>query len=419
VKEVPKRDMRVAVDVGTSKISCLIGEYREDLGMEILGRGTAPSHGIKKGAITDVDECAKSIELAVIEAENSAGVRVNSVTAGVSGEYIITGNGRGKVRVGGRNYEISRQDVNRVIATARNGQQEGTRILHVVPRIYSIDGHEGVKNPEGMIGRALEVDAYVIAGKENHLQNIYQAFTRSGLELNSDNYVFSSLGAARAVVTESEKNLGVVLIDIGAGTTKITVYKHGALVHSRVLPLGGDLITYDIAMFYKIPLSEAESLKITDGSACPDLLTSEEEEEEVEAVSFSESQSIVMVQKQMLAKIIEARLMDIFEAIRKDLHKLSTKGIYVAGVIFTGGTAKTKHIQYLAQRILNLPAKIGKPANVPGLGEWEGNPEFASVVGTLHLAGENSMKELAGVSSGKSKAGIAFRKLYQWLQDVF
>lgn len=416
---MPRFNSIAAIDAGTSKISCLIGECNENNEIEVIGKGQSPSHGIKKGAVTDIEECARAIEIAVIEAENAAGVRVSSAVAGVSGEYIFTGTSKGKVDVTGKNNEITKADLKRVIDSAGEGKLGvEKKILHVIPRCYFINGHDGVKNPVGMFGQNLEVDAYLIAGENTSLQNLTRSFTRTGLELESGGYVFSSLASARAVLDDSDKSLGIVMVDMGAGTTKIAVYKGGVLIHCRVLPLGGDNLTYDIAMTFKIPLSEAESLKTAKGSACPELLTPEEGEEEVPAMSFSESES-VSIQRKMLSQIIEARLMDIFEGIRKELQRLHGMGVCIAGAVLTGGCAKLKHINYLAQRILDIPAKIGKPTGVTGLGKWEGNPEFASVVGTLQYAAERrSLRAVALPPPPKGVAG-AFKKVLSLLGDVF
>jgi cell division protein FtsA len=415
-----KNNVIAAVDVGTSKISCLIGEINGDESIEILGKGAIPSHGIKKGAIADIQESAKAIELAVIEAENATGIpgiRVNSVFAGVSGEFISSSAIKGKIDITGKNFEITPADVKKVISTASSAKVgEQHRALHVIPRGYFIDGHNGIKNPVGMVGKQLEVDAYLIAGENTFLENITRTFNRSGLELETSDYFYSSLASAHAVVDESEKNLGIVLIDIGAGTTKVNIYKSGVLLHSWVMPLGGDNITYDIAMTFKIPLSEAESLKITKGSASPELLTAQEEEEEVEAISFSESES-VNIQRRMLSEIIEARLMDIFEGIHRDLLRLNNMGICIAGAVLTGGCAKLRHINHISQRVLEIPTKIGRTANMAGLGTWAGNPEFASVIGILQMAADKRSQ-----AEEKARPGTLWgflNKIYQWLLGVF
>ncbi len=259
------------------------------------------------------------------------------------------------------------------------------RILHVIPRGFYIDGHNGVINPLGMKGDKLEVDAYIITGLSTYLQNISRALEMSEIELEKNGFIHSTIAAANAIIKEEEKKLGILFVDMGAGTTKIAAYKSGHLLHCRTFPLAGDKITYDVAMTLKVPLSEAEGLKISKGAACPELLTEDEENEVMEAISFSESEA-VNVQRKMLAEIIEARLMDIFAAVKREIQRLNESGVFIAGVVLTGGTAKIKDINYLAGRILELPVRIGKPKNISGLNEWEGNPEFAGVIGTLQMA---------------------------------
>ena len=418
---MPKKNLIVALDIGTSKISCIIAEYCLENGVEIIGKSFSPSHGVKKGVVTDLKECARAVELAVLEAENVAGVRVSSVFAGVSGEHIASHNNRGTISITNKGKKITPDDINKVIKAAGGAKNVNDRkVLHVLPLGYYIDGYNGVSDPLNMEGSRLEVDAYLITGLNTYLNNIRNALEMTELELEKEGYIHSTIAAAESIVRDEEKELGMLLVDMGAGTTKITAYKGKHLIHCKTLPIGGDMVTYDIAMTFKIPLSEAEGLKTSKGSACPDLLTEEEGDEIMEAISFSESES-VNVQRKMLAEIMEARLMDVFEAVNKEIKRLGDSGIYVAGVILTGGCAKMKDIKYLGSRILRLPTRLGKPMSFPGLNDWEGNPEFAGVVGTLKCAMQRK-KETEGKIA---KKGISHRVstflhgFWDWLLQTF
>lgn len=409
----------VVLDVGTSKICCLIAQYNVETGIEIIGKGQSPSHGIKMGVVTDLEECAKSIEIAVLDAENSAGIagmHVHNVFAGISGEHIATGTNLGKIEITNKNHKITQSDVDNVIRTAGGVELPRDRqIIHVIPRGYRIDGYNGVTNPVGMCGSSLEVDAYLVTGINMYLQTIASALEMTELTLEKDGYILSTIAAGEVVLRKEEKDLGILLLDMGAGTTKIVAYKGGSLISCRTLPIGGDKITRDIALIFKIPLSEAEGLKVSKGAAYPEFLTGDEESEVMEAISFSESEA-VNVQRKMLAEIIEARLVQIFEEIRHEIKLLNDKGIYLAGAILTGGTARLKDINHLASNILQLRTRVGKPTHIPGLNEWEGNPEFAGVVGTLKMAAEKRKDQ--GDNNVKNPVLTVISDIWEWIKQA-
>lgn len=397
---MPKDNRVVAVDVGTSKISCVIAEYSLENGIEIIGKGYVPSHGVKMGIVTDLQECSKAIELAIIDAENSAGTRVSHVFAGISGEHITSGYNKGKIDITNKNNEITPSDLRKVIHKAGGVKlSQDRKILDIIPRGFYINGHNGIVNPVGMRAQQLEVDAYIVTGSNTYLQNISRAFEMTEIvELEKNGFIHSSLAAAKAIIRDEEKKLGTLFVDIGAGTTKIAAFKNGSLIHCRTLPVAGDRITFDIAMHRKIPLSEAEGLKVSKGCSCVEMLTEEEGDEIIEALSFSESESID-IERRILVEVIELRLIQIFKHIKKEIQMLNDRGVYFAGVILTGGTAKLKGISYLAARVLELPVKIGKPVNIRGLNEWEGNPEFSGVVGTAAMALERRSEKSYSVKN--------------------
>jgi len=414
---VPEKKSIVALDIGTSKISCLIAEYNVETGIKIVGKGKTNSHGIKKGVVSDLEECANSIELAVLEAENEAGIQAQNVYAGISGEHIATGTNLGKIEITDKNHKVTQSDVSKVIKDAGGIKLPRDRqVIHVIPRGYRIDGYNGVANPVGMKGTSLEVDAYLITGINMYLQTITSALEMKELTLEKDGYILSTIAAGEVVLKEEEKDLGILLLDIGAGTTKIAAYIGGSLISCRTLRTGGDKITRDIARIFQIPLSEAEGLKVSKGAAYPELLSSDEESEVIEAISFSESE-VVNVQRKMLTQIIEARLTEIFEEIKQEIKVLNDQGIYLVGAILTGGTARLKDINHLASNILQLRTRVGKPTNIPGLNEWEGNPEFAGVIGTLKMAAEK--RKDTGNNYVRNPIMTVVSDIWEWIKQIF
>lgn len=413
-KSVTKHDIVVGLDIGTSKICCVIGEVGPDLSIEIFGKGVSPSKGLKKGAVVDIDETAKAIEAAVAEAEKMAGFHINCIYVGVTGEYIGSLASHGVVTIGSSDKEISESDTRRVIEAARLvGIPNDREIIHVIPRSFSIDGTDGVKNPIGMSGMRLEVDAHIIVGFSTFLQNINKSVQRAGLEIEENGLVLGSIPTSLAVLSEEEKELGIVLVDIGGGTTDVAIFKSNSLVTTAILPIGGSNITYDAVIVLRIPQAEAERIKVAKGCASPSFV---KEDEQIEVVSLS-SVDPPSVSRIELAEVVEGRLMDIFDWLRKEIKKVTDKGIHLAGVTLTGGCANIEGIARFAQDFLQLPVRIGRPANIPGISDELRDPAFSVAVGLALYGARKRSRTLERVST--SRVGDIFQKVLQWLQEVF
>lgn len=409
-----KHDIVVGLDIGTSKICCVIGEVSPDQTLEIFGKGVTPSKGLKKGAVVDIDEAASSIEAAVSEAEKMTGFHINCVYVGVTGEYISSLVSHGVVTVGSSDKEISESDARRVIEAARLvGIPNDREIIHVIPKSFSIDGTDGVKNPIGMSGMRLEVDAHIVVGLSTFLQNINKSVQRAGLEIEENGLVLGSIPTSLSVLSEEEKELGIVLVDIGGGTTDVAIFKNSSLVTTAILPIGGSNITYDAVIVLRIPQSEAERIKIAKGTASPHFL---KEDEQIDVVSLS-SVDPPSVSRMELAEVIEGRLTDIFEWLRKEIRKVTDKGIHLAGVTITGGCANIEGISHFAQDFLQLPVRIGKPINIPGIGDDFRDPAYSMAIGLALYGSKRRSRTLERVST--SKVGDIFQKVLQWLQEVF
>jgi cell division protein FtsA len=411
---VTKHDIVVGLDIGTSKICCVIGEVSPEQSVEILGRGVAPSKGIKKGAVVDIDEASKSIEAAVAEAEKMAGFHVNCVYVGVSGEYISSMANHGVVTVGNTDKEITESDVRRVIEAARLvGVPNDREIIHVIPKNFVIDGTDGVKNPVGMAGMRLEADAHIIVAMVTFLQNINKAVQRAGLEIEENGIVLGSIATSLSVLSEEEKELGIVLVDIGGGTTDVAIFKSSSIVTTAILPIGGSNITYDSVIVLRIPHAEAERIKVAKGCASTTLI---KEDEQIEVVSLS-SVDPPSVSRMELAEVIEGRLMDVFEWLKKEIRKVSGRGIHLAGVTLTGGSANIEGIASQAQEILQLPVRIGKPVGLSGIPDNFRDPAYAMAIGLVLYGSRKKSRSLERVTN--SRVGDIFQKVLQWLHEVF
>lgn len=376
-----RKDVVVGLDVGTTKVLALVAEVRRSDEMNVVGVGASPSRGLRRGIVIDIESTVRSIQEAVRKAEHMCGFPVRSVTLGVAGGHIACLNNRGIVAVTRPDREIVREDVERVLEAARVVDIPADReIVHVLPRHYVVDGYEGVRDPVGMVGSRLEVEAHIVTGSATTLQNLLRSVERAGIEV--EDMVFAPLAAGEAVLMEDEKDLGVVLADIGGGTTDVAIFHQGSPVHSTVLPLGGEYITTDVAVGLRTSLAQAEILKIDYGCAAAALAA----EEKVFPVPGVGGQGIQQCSAKTLAEIVEARLREILaavaEAIRQSGYPLGLPG----GVVLTGGVAATRGITELAMEELDLPVRVGTPERLGGLEDMAALPSCATVVGLAACA---------------------------------
>ncbi|MDQ7819793.1 MAG: cell division protein FtsA [Armatimonadota bacterium] len=369
----------VGLDIGTTKVCAVVGEVDDDGEVHIAGVGSTPSSGIRKGVVIDLDATTRAIEEAVERAERMAGITISSLYVGVSGEHITSTNSRGVVAVSRGDHEISSADVERVIEAARMAALPASdrEIVHMLPRGFVVDGHDGVRNPVGMYGSRLEVEAHIVTGTSTVLANLLKCVQRAGLEL--EEIVLEPLASAEAVLTPAERELGVVLADIGGGTTSIGVFVGGGLCHTAILPVGGHHITSDVAVGLRTPVAEAEKLKIRHGAASA---ADAREGELIEVFNVGDREPRVLPRR-VLCEIIEPRLQEICGLLRLQIRRSGYAHLVPAGIVLTGGTALLRGITRYVSEHLELPARVGVPDQVGGLTDAVASPIYATGVGLV------------------------------------
>ncbi len=405
-----RRDLVAALDVGTTKVLALVAQVHRRGQMEVIGVGSSPSRGLRKGVVVDIDSTVRAIQEAVRKAQRMSGFPLQSVYLGVAGGHIQSQNNRAVVAVTGRDREITAEDVERVLEAARVISIPPDReIVHVLPRQYIVDGYDGIHDPIGMTGSRLEVEAHIVTGVSATLQNLYRSVDRAGLEV--EEVVFAPLAAGEAVLVEDEKELGVALADIGGGTTDIAVFSNGSLFQSAVLPLGGEYITTDVAIGLRTSLAQAEVVKIDYGYATPHLAP----EGKVFPVPGVGGQGIHQVPAKTLAEIIEARLGEILAGIRSVLKESGLIQALPGGLVLTGGVAATRGIADLAAQELGVPVRVGTPANLGGLQDMTAAPAFATGVGLLAHALNRSHPRVR--DRGAPSRGGFTERVRDWFRD--
>lgn len=396
-----KKQISVGLDIGSSKVSVCIGSI-DGGNIDILGIGKALSNGVRKGVVVDVEETVTAISTALEQAEKMCDCGVENVVVGIGGAHIQSEISHGVIAVAKSDGEISEDDAVRVIEAARAVPNQPNReVLHVIPKTFTVDGQSGIADPVGMSGIRLEVDTNVISGSLAAIKNVNRCVNQAGLSISD--MVFSPLATSKIMLTKQQKEIGVILIDIGAGTTSYAVYEEGDLVHSGVLAVGSGHITNDIAIGLRTNINLAEIIKIKYGYASPEKI---DEKEEIELSSLDKTESGTASVK-YIAEIIEARLNEIFILIRDELRSINREGTLPAGVILTGGGAKLEGMAEMVKDILRLPSQIGKPV-VPlsGVVDNLNDPIYATSAGLmvwgietggLAQSKKNSIPELGGV----------------------
>lgn len=373
------------IDIGSSKIATLIAQFNEEEErVSVVGVSSIPSKGVRKGQIVDIDEAASSIGESVEKAERMAGYSLDRAYVTVSGGHIDSQNSHGVVAVSDPSGEIEPSDVERVIDAARAvSLPESREILHVLPKEYKVDGETLVKNPEGMSGVRLEVETHLITGSAAASKNITKAVGEVGVQV--EELVFAGLASSISVLSETEKELGVVLIDIGGGTTSIAAYLEGALIYSAVLPIGGKNVTNDIAAGLRVSLDSAEKIKLALGIAASkdkDFLYSGEDDLDLETLGIEETERKIS-KKTVVDGIMRPRLNEIFNMVAGNLSTSGVAGRTPSGIVVTGGAAQTLGAIDAAKRMLALPARLGTPRGLTGLIDEIGNPVYSASCGLL------------------------------------
>lgn len=406
------RNLVVGLDIGTSKVAAIVGEMKDDGDeIEVIGIGTHPSRGLKKGVVVNLEATVQSIQRAIEEAEQMAGCRIHSVYAGIAGSHISSMNSHGIVAI--KEKEVSQSDVDRVIDSARAvAIPADQKILHILPQEFVIDRQEGIKEPIGMSGIRLEARVHIVTGAVSAAQNIEKCIRRCGLEV--DDVILEQLASAHAVLAEDEKELGVCLVDIGGGTTDIAVFTDGAIRHTAVIPIAGDQVTNDIAVALRTPAQFAEEIKIKYACALTQLAKLEES---IDVPSIGERPSR-QISRLNLAEIVEPRYEELLLLVQSELRRSGFEDLIAAGIVLSGGSARVEGLVELAEEIFHMPVRLGMPQYVTGLGDVIRNPAFATGVGLLLFGRQHgSIGEKGIMGEGGFKA--MWNKMKSWFQSNF
>ena len=400
------KDLVVGLDIGTSKIMAVVAEVQPDATLKVLGMGVAPSNGMKRGVVVNIEGCVQSIQQAVREAEMMAACKITHVTTGITGSHIRGRNSVGMVAV--RDREVSPTDVAKVLETARAiNISTDQRLLQIEPQEFVIDGQE-VKEPIGMSGIRLEAKVHIVTCAQSAAENILKCVRRCGLEV--DHLMLNPLASSMSCLTEDERELGVVLVDIGAGTTDIAVFAGGAIRHTAVLPVAGELITSDIAMALRTPTEDAEDIKMQNGCA-KQLLADPETHIEVAGLSGRPPR---LLSKQVLAGVIEPRIEEIFSLVQKEVQSSGFEHLVSSGVVLTGGSAVMPGMVELGEDIFLKPVRIGTPIYNGALADMVTQSRAAVVMGMLEDARQAQQR---GYVATRSKSDSAVRGVFGRIKD--
>ena len=410
------RDLIVGLDIGTSKVVAIVAAPILDAGpsenaLEIIGIGSHPARGMKKGVVVNIESTVQSIQRAVEEAELMAGCQIHSVYAGIAGSHIRSLNSHGTVAI--RDKEVTQGDIERVVDAAKAVHFPGDQqLLHVMPQEYIIDNQEGIREPIGMSGVRLEAKVHLITGAVSAAQNISKCIERCGLSV--DGIILEQMASSYSVLVEDEKELGVCLVDIGGGTTDIAIFVDGAIRHTAVIPIAGDQVTNDIAVALRTPTQYAEEIKMKYACALTQLAR-EDETIEVPSVGNRPPRQLA---RQTLAEVVEPRYEELLTLVQAELRRSGFEELLAAGVVLTGGSSKMEGVIELAEEVFHLPVRLGLPQHVGGLVEAVKNPIHATGVGLLLFGNE---MEGIGQSEIKSGNGIneVLKRMKSWFQGNF
>jgi cell division protein FtsA len=370
------KNIIVGLDVGTTKVCTIVGLQHSNSDLEIIGIGTHPSYGLKKGSVVNIDKTVRSIQASLEEARLMAGVNINTATIGIAGSHIYSFNSSGVVAIKGK--EITQDDVDRVLEAAKAVVIPSDReILHVIPQEFRVDNTSGIKNPIGMCGVRLEAHVHIVTGSIPLVQNLVKCVEAAGLD--AEHITLQPIASSEAVLTYEEKELGVVLIDIGGGTTDIAVWKDGSLIHSQIIPIGGNHFTNDLAIALKIPHNEAERVKINHGSVLAEQLN-QSAHISVQGISGTKPRE---VQLSVVAEVLGARAEELFDVIREIVVERKLDDQIAGGFVLTGGGAMIKGMPELGEYLLMRSCKIGYPIPFGGMTNIMQNPKFSTVLGLL------------------------------------
>jgi cell division protein FtsA len=405
------KNLIVGLDIGTSKIAAIVAELNADGGFEVIGMGSSPSRGLKKGVVINIESTVNAIQRALEEAELMADVKIREVLTGIAGSHIKSFNSHGMVAI--KDREVSQADVDRVVETAKaipipTDQQ----LLHVLNQEFVIDGQEDVREPLGMSGVRLEVKVHIVTGAVSAAQNIMKCVRRCGLEVSD--LMLQPLASAVAVLSEDERDLGVCLADIGGGTTDLAVFTQGAIRHTAVIPIAGDQITNDIAMALRTPTKEAEEIKRRHGCALRELADAQEMIE-VPGVGDRGPRKL---SRQTLAEVIEPRVEELYSLIQAELRRSGYEELLSSGIVITGGSAAMQGMVELGEEVFHMPVRLGLPTYAGPLSEVTRNPRYSTGLGLL-MAGvqQRQRQQIAKMQNGSFKQ--IFERMRRWFETNF
>lgn len=405
------KNLIVGLDIGTSKIAAIVAEMKPEGGFEVVGMGSSPSRGLKKGVVVNIESTVNAIQRALEEAELMADCKIRDVWTGIAGSHIRSFNSHGMVAI--KDREVAQGDVDRVAETAKaipipTDQQ----ILHVLNQEFVIDGQEDVREPLGMSGVRLEVKVHIVTGAVSAAQNIMKCVRRCGLEVND--LILQPLASSMAVLSEDEKDLGVCLVDIGGGTSDIAVFTQGAIRHTAVIPIAGDQITNDIAMALRTPTKEAEEIKRRYGCALRELA---DPQEMVEVPGVGERSSKKM-SRQTLAEVVEPRVEELYSLVQAELRRSGFEELLSSGIVITGGSAGMQGMIELGEEVFHMPVRLGLPNYTGGLAEVIRNPRYSTGVGLL-MAGisQHQRHQIEKLQSGSFKQIVG--RMKKWFETNF
>ncbi|MCG8332977.1 MAG: cell division protein FtsA [Proteobacteria bacterium] len=406
----------VGLDIGTTKNCVVAAEVNEDGDFRVIGVGNSQSEGLNRGVVTNIRSAVKSIRKAVEECELKSGIEIENVYAGIAGHHILGLNKEGVVAVTGDT--ITESDIQRVVEAARATNSPDKEIIHTLTQEYIVDGQDGVIDPIGMAGKRLEARVHLILGAVSSAANIVQCCNDA--DLNVLNIVLEPFASSLAVLDEQEKELGVILLDIGGGTSDMVIYKNGSIVHTSVLPLGGNQVTNDIAIGLRTTKSEALRIKHDYGIALVDRVN-EGETIHLKGLAGREER---IIDKRLLAEVIDARFREIFELIQNEIKSSGFGPGCAAGIVLTGGSANMKNLAELAEDVLKMPVRVGSPSNIEGLSDLVEAPECSTVVGLIQYGAKTGQEESTILQSNNSDSLLksisqAFKKMVKGFFDLF
>ncbi|HEX9779264.1 MAG TPA: cell division protein FtsA [Geopsychrobacteraceae bacterium] len=405
-----RENLIVGLDIGTTKICCIVGNKTEEE-LEIVGFGSSPSKGLRKGVVINIESTVEAIQRAIREAELMAGCEIKSVFAGIAGGHIKGLNSQGVIAI--KNREVTSEDLKRVIDAAKAIAIPMDReVLHILPQEFIIDDQDGIREPLGMSGVRLEAKVHIVTGAVASAQNIVKSCNRAGVDVAD--IVLEQLASSEAVLSADEKELGVALVDIGGGTADIAIFSEGAIKHTSVLSIGGDHLTNDIAVGLRTPMAEAEKIKQAYG-CCLTSMIGKDENIEVPSVGGREPR---ILSRQLLAEILEPRVEEIFTLVNREIVKSGYEDLIASGVVITGGSAILPGMPELAEQIFNLPVRRGVPLDIGGLKDVVASPIYATGVGLVKYGSHNLQTQNFKIGQKNMFDRVAAR-MKEWFSEFF